>query len=405
MRRIYDDRPTYYRGILIASSVAYDASSRDASIRCVTSSPDLNFGSMRKPLLAITQGDPAGVGPETIVGALLRPEIHHVCRAVFVGNPRILQRAIDLKHADLQIEKIDEQCSASQLEQIESSPRAIPCLSCGSDEALEVPAATVDARGGQAAYDALVKAAQWALAGRVDGIVTAPLNKAALWRAGHHYPGHTELLAELCGVNDFAMMLFLRREGGAKPLGTSAPHPGPLPVGEGETRGLGVVHVTLHMALADIFRNLTTESIVSKAKLIDNVITKLNGARPHIGVCALNPHAGEDGLFGDEERRIIAPAVAAAGGMGLSIAGPLPADTLLLRASEGQFDAVVAMYHDQGHIAIKLLGMHRAVNITLGLPIVRTSVAHGTAFDLAWQGRAEITGMVEAIHVAARLTQ
>ena len=157
------------------------------------------------------------------------------------------------------------------------------------------------------------------------------------------------------------------------------------------------------MALADVFRNLTTEGIVSKAKLIDGVMTKLNGTRPHVGVCALNPHAGEDGLFGDEESRMIAPAVAEAKRLGLSIAGPMPADTLFLRASQGEFDAVVAMYHDQGHIAFKLLGMHRAVNITLGLPIVRTSVAHGTAFDLAWQGRAEITGMMEAIHVAARL--
>ena|SRR5436190_505471 len=360
---------------------------------------------MSKPLLALTQGDPTGVGPETIVGALMRPEIHEVSRTLFVGHPGILARAIELRHAHLQIELIDEHTATSRLDSIQSSPKLIPCLPCGSDDALAAPVATVDARGGQAAYDALVAAANWALKRKVDGIVTAPLHKAALWRAGHEYPGHTELLAELCGVNDFAMMLFLRRDGNGKPDGTFAPHPAPLPVRARDFRGLGVVHVTLHMALADVFQNLSSEAIVSKAKLIDGVMTKLNGTRPHVGVCALNPHAGEEGLFGDEESRVIAPAVAQAKRLGLSIVGPIPADTLFLRASQSEFDAVVAMYHDQGHIAFKLLGMHRAVNITLGLPIVRTSVAHGTAFDLAWQGRAEITGMIEAIHVAARLAE
>ncbi|HEY2760152.1 MAG TPA: 4-hydroxythreonine-4-phosphate dehydrogenase PdxA, partial [Pirellulales bacterium] len=153
----------------------------------------------------------------------------------------------------------------------------------------------------------------------------------------------------------------------------------------------------------DVFQNLTPDSIFAKAKLIDQVMTVLEGRRPRIGVCALNPHAGEEGLFGDEETRIIRPAVESAKNAGLSIDGPFPTDTLMARARDGEFDAIIAMYHDQGHIAIKLLGMHRAVNITLGLPIVRTSVAHGTAFDLAWQGRAETTGMVEAIRLAARL--
>jgi 4-hydroxythreonine-4-phosphate dehydrogenase len=208
------------------------------------------------------------------------------------------------------------------------------------------------------------------------------LHKTALWRAGHHYPGHTELLAELCGIRDFAMMLYLPLESGHK---------------------LGVVHVTLHMALADVFKHLTPAAISAKAKLIDGVMNVLIDRQPRIGVCALNPHAGEEGLFGDEESRIIRPAIEQAKQSGLTIDGPFPADTLLARARDGEFDGIVAMYHDQGHIAIKLMGMHRAVNITLGLPIVRTSVAHGTAFDLAWQGRAQTTGMIEAIRVAARL--
>ncbi len=263
----------------------------------------------------------------------------------------------------------------------------IPCLPACASEAIDVPPATIDRRGGQAAYDALVAAAGLALAGQIDAVCTAPLHKAALWLAGHRYPGHTELLAELCGVDRFAMMLYLA--GGQQVKG---PH------------GLAIVHVTLHMALRDVFAAITQQSVLEKARLVDDVMRRLAAVRPRIGVCALNPHAGEDGLFGDEETTIIRPAVELGIGQGLDLTGPLPADTLIARAKGGEFDALVAMYHDQGHIAIKLLAMHRAVNVTLGLPIVRTSVAHGTAFDLAWQGRAETSGMIEALRVASRLS-
>jgi 4-hydroxythreonine-4-phosphate dehydrogenase len=157
------------------------------------------------------------------------------------------------------------------------------------------------------------------------------------------------------------------------------------------------------MALRDVFSNLTSPAIFAKCRLADHVMRQLGVPRPRLAVCALNPHAGEQGLFGDEEQRLIAPAVEVATRVGLSVSGPFPADTLMVRARDGEFDAVIAMYHDQGHIALKLLGMHRAVNITLGLPIVRTSVAHGTAFDIAWQGRANARSMIEAIRVAARL--
>ncbi|HEY2760732.1 MAG TPA: 4-hydroxythreonine-4-phosphate dehydrogenase PdxA [Pirellulales bacterium] len=338
--------------------------------------PHLNSS---KPLLALTQGDPTGVGPETIVGAWSQPAMHEICRAIVVGHPTIFQRAADLLKTGAKVVSVPTPLVADQ---VESSPDLIPCLSCGTDDALAAKPGAIDPRGGQAAYDALLTAAKLAINSQVDAIVTAPLHKTALWRAGHHYPGHTELLAELCGVRDFAMMLYL-------PMSP--------------THGLGVVHVTLHMALADVFKNLTPKAILAKAQLVDRIMNELEGRRPRIGVCALNPHAGEEGLFGDEETRIIRPAVESAKHAGLEIDGPFPTDTLMARARDGEFDAIVAMYHDQGHIAIKLLGMHRAVNITLGLPIVRTSVAHGTAFDLAWQGRAETTGMVEAVRVAARL--
>ncbi len=272
------------------------------------------------------------------------------------------------------------------MEDARPAPDCIPCLTGAPACALEAPPGKIDARGGEAAYQALRTAAELALTGRIDGLVTAPLHKAALWQAGHHYPGHTELLAELSGVRDFAMMLYL---GGGEQVRSPT--------------GLAIVHVTLHMALRDVFASLTTEAVLVKQRLARDVMLRLKGSEPRVGVAALNPHGGEEGLFGDEEARIIRPAVELARREGIDAHGPLPADTLIANARNGAFDAVVAMYHDQGHIAIKLLAMHRAVNVTLGLPIVRTSVAHGTAFDLAWQGRAETTGLIEAARVAARL--
>jgi 4-hydroxythreonine-4-phosphate dehydrogenase len=337
---------------------------------------------MTLPRIAITLGDPAGIGPETIVRAWSDPAVHEFCRPLVVGHPEILRRAVHLLNAPARVDEIDTPGEA------QAARDAIPCLRAGSDDALAVAPSTIDARGGQAAYDALVASAKAALAGEVDALTTAPLHKAALWKAGHQYPGHTELLAELCGVEDFAMMLYL----------------GPGPDVRGPA-GLAIVHVTLHMALADVPAHLNEDAILAKARLVWHAMTELQGSPPRVGVCALNPHAGEEGLFGNEERTIIRPAVERAMAEGMDLIGPLPADTLLARARNGEFDAVVAMYHDQGHIAIKLLAMHRAVNVTLGLPIVRTSVAHGTAFDLAWQGRAESSGMVQALRVAALLSR
>lgn len=337
---------------------------------------------MTLPRIAITLGDPAGIGPETIVGAWSDPAVHECCRPLVVGHPDIVRRAVRLLHSQARVEVIDAP------EEARSSRDAIACLPAGSDDVLDMTPGVVDARGGQAAYDALLAAAQAALAGKVDAVTTGPLNKSALWKAGHKYPGHTELLAELCGVDDFAMMLY---------LGPGAEVRGPA--------GLAIVHVTLHMALAEALEALSEDAIVRATRLVGRAMADLAGAPPRIGVCALNPHAGEEGLFGDQERTMIRPAVERTRAEGWDVAGPLPADTLLARARGGQFDAVVAMYHDQGHIAMKLLALHRAVNVTLGLPIVRTSVAHGTAFDLAWQGRAETTGMVEALRVAGLLSR
>ena len=321
-------------------------------------------------------GDPAGVGPETVVGAWMK--IQKYCRPLVLGHPEILRRAVELWETGAQVVPIDSP------EDAEPSPEIIPCLKCGPDDVLKITPGTIDARAGQAAHDAVVRAARLALAGDVDAITTAPLHKEALNRAGHVYPGHTELLAELCGVHDFAMMLYLA-------AGETIRSPD----------GLAVVHVTLHTALKDVFDQLTERSILAKARMIDKFMRQVKGSPPRIGVCALNPHGGEGGLFGREELTIIGPAVQTGMAQDLDLDGPFPADTLMIDAAAGKFDAVVAMYHDQGHIALKLLGMHGAVNITLGLPIIRTSVAHGTAFDLAWQRRAEPDSMIEAVRVAA----
>ena len=339
----------------------------------------MNSLAAKKPRLAITMGDAAGVGPEVIVRAWSDPGIHEVSELVTIGHPAVLAKAAQLVGSTA---TITDGAAFSNV-------ATIPCLPIGNDEILDVRYGATDPRTGQAAYDALMRAIDGTLDGEFDGIVTAPLSKAALHAAGHFYPGHTELLAERCGVTDFAMMLYLP----AHELPNSP-------------AGLGVAHVTLHVALREVFNYLDEAAILEKCQLVHRVMGKGFGlATPRIGVCALNPHGGEGGLFGDEESRIIAPAVEQARAAGIDVSGPHPTDTLMVRARDGQFDGLVAMYHDQGHIALKLLGMHRAVNITLGLPIVRTSVAHGTAFDRAWQGNAESTGMVEAIATAAKLSQ
>jgi 4-hydroxythreonine-4-phosphate dehydrogenase len=332
------------------------------------------------PLVALTLGDPTGVGPEVIAGAWRDPRLGAACRAFVVGHPAIVERALRLVGSSARVEVIDAPEAARPASDV------VPCLMAGSDEAAQAPPCRVDARGGAAAYQYLCTATQLALAGRIDALVTAPLHKEALHAAGRTEPGHTEILASLCGVDDYAMMLYL-------PPGDEVRGP----------YGLGVAHVTLHTALRNVFHELSIDAVAAKAGLAHAMMRRLGAGSPRIGVLALNPHAGEGGLFGDEESRIIRPGVERARELGIDASGPHAADMLFGRARDGEFDAVVAMYHDQGHIALKLMGWRRAVNVTLGLPIVRTSVAHGTAFDRAWRGVAETTSMVEAVLVAARL--
>jgi 4-phospho-D-threonate 3-dehydrogenase / 4-phospho-D-erythronate 3-dehydrogenase len=345
---------------------------------------DIWMAKYHLPLIAVTLGDVAGIGPETIVRAALSPKVRKTCRLLAVGHPRVLEWAVELVGEQLNIIEVPDP-GTKPIPPADSQQRLF-CWNPCREDAADVPAGAVDARAGQAAYDALVAATRSALAGQVDAITTAPLSKAALHLAGHRDPGHTEILARECGVDKFAMMLYLPPDGNI-----------------GGEHGLGVAHATLHTSIHSVPKLLTTARVRETIDLVDHFMKRIGCESPRIGVCALNPHAGEQGLFGNEEAGIIRPAVESATKAGTKAFGPFPADTLLKRAAGGEFDGVAAMYHDQGHIALKLIAFDRVVNVTLGLPIVRTSPSHGTAFDIAWRGQANPAGMIAALQVAARL--
>jgi 4-hydroxythreonine-4-phosphate dehydrogenase len=321
------------------------------------------------PRLLITMGDVAGIGPEVIARSW--PDLTALARPVVVGDADWLQRGVDLIGSAARVRLVRD------LGEAEAAPHLIPCLRATGQDLAGITPGKVSAAAGRAAYEFLCAAVDLVLAGAADGIVTAPLHKEGLRAAGLAYPGHTEILAERTGVRRFAMLLYCD--------------------------GLAVAHVTLHMALREVFRHLSAEAVLEKIRLLDEMLRRLLGHPPCLGVAALNPHASDGGLFGDEEVKLIGPAVEQARAEGVQVTGPWPSDTLFVRARRGEFDGVVAMYHDQGHIALKLLGGSRAVNITAGLPLVRTSVAHGTAYDIAGQGVADAGGMVAAVRIAARL--
>ncbi len=321
------------------------------------------------PRLLFTLGDVAGIGPEIVARAW--PALLSLCRPVVVGDPLWLEQALRQIGSSASVEVLAHPAQANP------RPEVILCIPASEQDLRSVIPGRVSAAAGRAAYDFLCRAIDLTLERAADGIVTAPLHKEGLHAAGLPYPGHTEILAERTGVKQFAMVL-------AVP-------------------GLAVAHVTLHMALRDVFRHLSQEGIREKAHLLHDLLWRLLEREPRLAVAALNPHASDGGLFGDEEATLIAPAVEQARADGLDVKGPIPCDTLFVRARRGEFDGVVAMYHDQGHIALKLLGVDQAVNISVGLPIVRTSVAHGTAYDIAGQGKADERSLIEAARVAARL--
>ena len=338
----------------------------------------------RRPRLLLTCGDPAGIGPEIVRKAWREASLHALARLRVVASAGVLGEG-----PVVEVEPGDPR---------PSSPDTLLRIDPASDAAGRSPrneppperfvVGSPSAAGGRAAAEAVARAAELVLQGFAEAIVTGPLNKAALRAAGYDVPGHTELLARACGLPDagVSMMLYL-------PPGPELSSPG----------GLGVVHVTLHESLRTAVARISTEGIVAAGERLSRLMRRFLERPARIAVCAVNPHGGESGLFGDEEAGIVEPAVRALAASGIDVTGPLPADTLFLQCRRGRFDGVVALYHDQGHIPVKLLGMHRAVNITLGLPIVRTSVAHGTAYDIAGTGAADESSMVSAIRAAVRL--
>ncbi|MEZ6129559.1 MAG: 4-hydroxythreonine-4-phosphate dehydrogenase PdxA [Planctomycetaceae bacterium] len=358
------------------------------------------------PIIAITAGDVAGIGPEVLVKALRDRKVNEACRSLAICDPEVLRRATELVGCASSVEIRTLDHFPQNRQELEAALSGVPpgCLLCWNpcSPALNVMPGKVSGIGGDCAFQYLSAAIQLAKSGIVDAICTAPLNKAALHAAGHHYPGHTEILAQQCGVSDFAMMLHLP-ESRIAPVRPLIRTPGDRSDATGH--GLSIVHVTLHTSIASVPTLLTTAGIMEKTGLMLDFLKRIGCQRAAIAVCALNPHAGEEGLFGEEEQTMIAPAVRQFSQATAQVAGPLPVDTLIRRAVAGEFDGVVAMYHDQGHIPVKLLGFDAAVNITLGLPIVRTSPTHGTAYDRAWNPTtpADPAGMIESVLTAARL--
>jgi 4-hydroxythreonine-4-phosphate dehydrogenase len=309
-----------------------------------------------KPV-ALTMGDPAGIGPEIIAKLVLDPTRSPAALRV-IGDQGVMTRAFSSLGA--------------------AKPQSIEVLQVGEPLPADLAPGRIDARAGAAAYAYVQKAIDLALAGDARAVVTAPLSKEAMALAGIAYPGHTEILADRCGVRDFAMML--------------------------ANDELRVILVSIHLSLTDAIAAVSLESELRAIRLAHQACLAFGIERPRIAVAGLNPHAGENGMFGRQEQDIIGPAIARAQAEGLDASGPWPGDTVFMRARAGAFDIVVAQYHDQGLIPVKYLGVDKGVNITVGLPFVRTSVDHGTAFDIAGQGKADAASLKEALRMAVAMT-
>jgi 4-hydroxythreonine-4-phosphate dehydrogenase len=329
------------------------------------------------PRLGITLGDPAGIGPEVIVRALARRDVRAACRPLVIGDRGSLEAAAARVGERLALRIVEERTLETDVPRGAARP-GVALLPVSTLSARACRPGRPSIEGGRASYRYIETATRLAQRGAIDAIVTAPINKAAVTRAGFPISGHTELLRELTGAREVRMML-----AGDK---------------------LRVVLVTMHVALADVSRALNVRDVTRTILIADEHLRRYHGlARPRIAVAGLNPHAGEHGLFGDEEATRIAPAVRRACQAGARASGPYAADSLFFRAVQGEFDAVVAMYHDQGLIPLKLLHFHDGVNVTMGLPILRTSPDHGTAYDIAGRGTADPGSMTAAILLAARM--
>lgn len=335
-----------------------------------------------RPILGITMGDPFGVGPEIAVKALAKNDIYSLCRSLLIGDAEVIRRAISLIGLGLKVRSVQSETEAG------FKAGQIDVLQPADCRVTELRYGTVSAAAGHAAFVAIEKAIELARNGRIHAAVTSPINKEAINLAGHDFPGHTEIFAHYTGIKDYAMLLIY-----------------------GDLR---VIHVTTHIPLQQVSSMITQVRVLKVIELAHDACQKFGITHPRIGVAGLNPHAGDGGLFGQEEQKHIAPAVEAARSAGINVEGPIPPDTLFPKAIGGLYDICVAMYHDQGHIPLKVTGFIwdqknqrwksvNGVNITLGLPIIRTSVDHGTAFDIAGKGIASPDSMINAIEYAVKL--
>jgi 4-phospho-D-threonate 3-dehydrogenase / 4-phospho-D-erythronate 3-dehydrogenase len=328
---------------------------------------------MTRPTIAVTMGDAAGIGPEIIMKALATGQVSAFCRPLVVGDAARLRQAGAIVGSSFPVD------SLSEASQARDDRDAVQCIDLAVVPA-DLPFGRTSAIAGDAAYRFVERAVRIVEAGDAQAICTAPISKEALHAGGHPYPGHTELLAALTGTPEVSMML--------------------------TTPKLRVIHVTTHMGLIDAIERIDAALVERVIHRAHDTLAAAGIGNPRIGVCGINPHAGENGLFGRGEEAVkIAPAVERARARGVDVSGPLPADTLFYLAARGDFDVVVAMYHDQGHGPIKVLGIESGVNITVGLPVVRTSVDHGTAFDIAGTGVADERSLVEALRQAAELAR
>ncbi|WP_022794877.1 4-hydroxythreonine-4-phosphate dehydrogenase PdxA [Marinococcus halotolerans] len=328
---------------------------------------------MTKPVIGITMGDAAGVGPEIIVKSLAGTSVYDYCTPVVIGDIARLEDVIKITDTGQTVVSIEDPAEAKV------DPGVIYCIQVGNLEP-ELPYGQLSFEAGKHAFLYLEKAVQLAMDKRIDAICTAPLNKEALQGAGYNYPGHTEILADLTGTEDYSMML-------------SAPN-------------LKVIHLTTHLGLKDAIEAITPERTYNVIRLAHRTLSKAGFTNPKIAVCGINPHAGENGLFGyGEEEKQLLPGIHKAQEENINVEGPYPADTLFFRAGRGDFDVVVACYHDQGHAPVKVLGLEAGVNITVGLNygVIRTSVDHGTAFDIAGKNIADERSLLEALTIAAEL--
>lgn len=334
------------------------------------------------PILAITMGDPAGIGPEIVIKTIFRKDIHQLCSPLVIGNSFILEKAIRLTGVKLKI------ISITDISQAIFEPGILNVFEIQNNAVTEIKPGEVSAAAGELAFQAVKTAIDLAMQGDVDGTVTGPINKEAINLAGHHFSGHTEIYAHYTKTKKYAMLL--------------------------ADEDFRVIHVTTHVPLRQACDLIVKERVLEVITLLYNALKELGISNPRIGVAGLNPHAGDGGLFGKEEIEEIAPAVKEAQNKGILAEGPVPPDTLFAIANGGKFDGCVAMYHDQGHIPFKLLGFKwdkenktmksvKGVNITLGLPIIRTSVDHGTAFEIAGKGIASPDALINAIEYAVKL--